>query len=91
MTGLPTGILRPSSELRACVRRVARTSSSALVQWTSVPAVVLHTIVPRARRVLRVAPSTATHVAGFHAWRPLGRFVRKGEKGIAILAPITAC
>jgi hypothetical protein len=31
---------------------------------------------------------TATHVAGFHAWRTLGRFVRKGEKGIAILAPI---
>lgn len=31
---------------------------------------------------------TATRVAGFHAWRSLGRFVRKGEKGIAILAPI---
>jgi hypothetical protein len=33
---------------------------------------------------------TATRVAGFHTWRTLGRFVRKGEKGIAILAPITA-
>lgn len=33
---------------------------------------------------------TATRVAGFHAWRTLGRFVRKGEKGIAILAPIVA-
>ena len=31
---------------------------------------------------------TATRVAGFHTWRTLGRFVRKGEKGIAILAPI---
>jgi hypothetical protein len=31
----------------------------------------------------------ATHVAGFHTWRKLGRFVNKGEKGIAILAPIT--
>ena len=30
----------------------------------------------------------ATRVAGFHAWRTVGRFVRKGEKGIAILAPI---
>ena len=30
----------------------------------------------------------ATRVAGFHTWRTLGRFVRKGEKGIAILAPI---
>lgn len=30
----------------------------------------------------------ATFVAGFHRWRELGRFVRKGEKGIVILAPI---
>ena len=33
---------------------------------------------------------TATRVAGFHTWRTLKRFVRRGEKGIAILAPITA-
>jgi hypothetical protein len=31
---------------------------------------------------------SATRVAGFHTWRALGRCVRKGEKGIAILAPI---
>jgi hypothetical protein len=31
---------------------------------------------------------TATHVAGFHTWNKLGRFVRKGERGIFILAPI---
>jgi antirestriction protein ArdC len=30
----------------------------------------------------------ATQVAGFHTWRTLGRFVRKGERGIAILAPM---
>lgn len=30
----------------------------------------------------------ATHVAGFHAWRKLGRYVKKGEQGIAILAPM---
>jgi antirestriction protein ArdC len=30
----------------------------------------------------------ATHVAGFHRWKQLGRFVKKGEKGIFILAPI---
>ena len=29
----------------------------------------------------------ATHVAGFHKWQELGRYVRKGEKGIAIFAP----
>ena len=30
----------------------------------------------------------ATHVGGYHFWLKLGRHVRKGEKGIAILAPI---
>jgi len=31
----------------------------------------------------------ATRVAGFRAWQSLGRQVRKGERGIAILAPCT--
>lgn len=31
----------------------------------------------------------ATRVAGFHTWRKLGRFVKQGEKGIVILAPMT--
>src|SRR5271170_4947802 len=30
----------------------------------------------------------ATHVAGFWAWKQLGRSVKSGEKGIRILAPI---
>ena len=30
----------------------------------------------------------ATHVAGFHTWKRLGRFVKKGAKGILILAPV---
>ena len=31
---------------------------------------------------------TATRVAGIRTWNELGRFVKKGEKGIQILAPI---
>jgi hypothetical protein len=31
---------------------------------------------------------TATRVAGFHAWKKLNRYVKKGAKGIAILAPM---
>jgi hypothetical protein len=31
---------------------------------------------------------TASHVAGFRRWQSMNRFVRKGEKGIRILAPI---
>jgi hypothetical protein len=30
----------------------------------------------------------ASYVAGFRTWKQLGRFVKKGEKGILILAPI---
>jgi len=30
----------------------------------------------------------ASHVAGFRRWNELGRFVKKGEKGILILAPV---
>lgn len=30
----------------------------------------------------------ASRVAGFHTWRKLGRSVRRGEKGIAIFAPM---
>ena len=32
----------------------------------------------------------ATRVAGYHKWREFGRFVKKGAKGIFILAPILA-
>ena len=42
------------------------------------------------RNVLLIASQRpdATRVAGFHAWRKLRRFVKKGERGIAIIAPI---
>ena len=31
---------------------------------------------------------TATRVAGFGTWKEMGRFVKRGEKGIQILAPM---
>jgi hypothetical protein len=31
---------------------------------------------------------SASHVAGFNTWKQLGRFVKKGEKGIVIIAPM---
>ncbi len=42
------------------------------------------------RNVMLIASQkpAATHVAGFYTWHRLGRFVKKGEKGILILAPI---
>jgi hypothetical protein len=38
-------------------------------------------------QIARQRPS-ATRVAGFYAWKELGRFVKRGEKGIQILAPM---
>ena len=32
--------------------------------------------------------SNGSYVAGFRTWNELGRFVKKGEKGILILAPV---
>jgi antirestriction protein ArdC len=37
--------------------------------------------------IARQSP-TASRVAGFSTWKELGRFVKRGEKGIQILAPI---
>ena len=33
----------------------------------------------------------ATHVAGYRRWQKLGRYVKKGEHGLAIIAPIVRC
>lgn len=33
---------------------------------------------------------SATYVAGFNRWKQLGRYVKQGEKGLLILAPIVA-
>lgn len=38
--------------------------------------------------LIAIQKPEATHVAGFGRWKDLGRFVRKGEKGISILAPL---
>jgi hypothetical protein len=32
----------------------------------------------------------ASHVAGFRTWNSLGRFVKRGEKGILIIVPMVA-
>ena len=38
--------------------------------------------------LIRAACPEATHVAGYRTWQGLGRQVRRGERGIAILAPV---
>jgi hypothetical protein len=38
--------------------------------------------------LIGIQKPNATHVAGFNTWKELGRWVKGGEKGIAILAPV---
>ena len=40
--------------------------------------------------LITIQSPSATQVAGYRAWQATGRQVRKGEKGISILAPVTA-
>jgi hypothetical protein len=47
-----------------------------------------HRYSPRNVMLITMQRPEATHVAGFGTWRTLGRRVRKGEKAIAILAPM---
>jgi hypothetical protein len=47
-----------------------------------------HPYSPRNLLFILAQCPTATDVAGFARWRERGRCVRKGEKGIAIFAPL---
>ena len=38
--------------------------------------------------LIQLQKPDATHVAGYRAWQKLGRHVKKGERGIAIMAPV---
>jgi len=38
--------------------------------------------------LIMIQKPAATRVAGFNTWKDLGRWVKSGEKGIAILAPV---
>ncbi|MFN0029838.1 MAG: ArdC-like ssDNA-binding domain-containing protein [Acidimicrobiales bacterium] len=49
-----------------------------------------HTYSPNNVWLILAQHPDATQVAGFHTWRKIGRQVRKGERGIAILAPMVS-
>ena len=52
------------------------------------PALVARFSLRNVMLILAQCPS-AIECAGFHEWRKVGRSVRKGAKGIAILVPMT--
>lgn len=61
-----------SEELKECLRAMAR-----FHRYSACNVMLILSQRPKASRV-----------AGFHTWRDFGRFVKKGSKGILILAPI---
>jgi antirestriction protein ArdC len=58
--------------------------------WRTMLAVAarFHTYSPNNVLLIAAQNPDATRVAGYRAWTQLGRQVRKGERGIAILAPV---
>jgi antirestriction protein ArdC len=64
------------------------TSSDAWSTWLRTQARFHHYSFSNSLLILVQRPS-ATRVAGFHTWRRLGRIVRRGERAIWILAPVT--
>ncbi len=64
------------------------TSSETWTTWLRVQA-RFHSYSFNNTIMILVQRPTASRVAGFHTWRRLGRFVRRGEQAIWILAPVT--
>lgn len=56
-------------------------------QWAQTQA-QFHRYSPQNVMLILIQRPDATRVAGFQTWKRLGRFVRRGEKGLAILAPM---
>ena len=64
------------------------TSSTAWTDWLRTAARFHHYSLNNTLAIWLQRPD-ASHVAGYRTWQSLGRQVRKGERGIQILAPVT--
>ena len=73
--------------IKALTEQLAAGNSAALTSYLATMARFHHYSLGNVMMIARQRPD-ASHVAGFQTWKMLGRFVRKGEKGIAILAPM---
>jgi hypothetical protein len=69
------------------IRQLESGKSEALTDYLSAMARFHNYSFGNIMAIARQRP-TATRVAGFSTWKELGRFVKKGERGIQILAPI---
>ena len=61
--------------------------SEAMIEYLDMCA-RFHRYSPNNLWLILMAKPEATMIAGYHKWRGMGRYVMRGEKGIAILAPV---
>jgi antirestriction protein ArdC len=73
--------------LKTLIRELETGNSEALTNYLNVMA-RFHKYSWNNCLLISLQRPNARNVAGFNAWQKLGRHVRKGEKGIAILAPV---
>src|SRR4029077_18835414 len=84
-----TGSNRRDEILAALTDGIAQlTSSGKWQEWLTTQS-KFHHYSFRNTLLIMIQRPDATRVAGFRAWQLLGRQVRKGEKAIWILAPMT--
>lgn len=74
--------------VRELAEQMARGKSEKLVRWLEFVS-RFHSYSAGNLVLILVQKPDATHVAGLRQWNRMGRKVRAGEKGIAILAPMT--
>jgi antirestriction protein ArdC len=70
------------------LEQVERLTTSEVWKTTLQVAARFHSYSPNNVLLIAAQRPDATRVAGYRAWAQLGRQVRKGEHGIAILAPV---
>lgn len=88
MTRDGTGADRLDALHSQLLEQVERLTSSEVWKTTLQVAARFHTYSPNNVLLIAAQRPAATRVAGYRAWAQLGRQVRKGEHGIAILAPV---
>jgi hypothetical protein len=76
-----------AANVKLLIEQLEAGHSEALTNYLTAMSRFHHYSFGNVMEIARQMP-TATRVAGFSAWKQLGRFVKAGSKGIRILAPI---
>src|SRR5436853_4792027 len=85
---LGRGDPQPQSDILARFEEAvgAITDSESFRRWLDISA-RFHNYSLGNQLLIALQKPEATYVAGFHTWRKMNRYVRKGEKGLAIMVP----